>query len=126
MTRAIVFVRSDDFDSHATRCTLYAEEHGYELAGVVTDDWGAVLRMFKSGAADVAIISEESHLPAERKPRLEVVAGAAPEKWERRTRIRPAQSVPEVDDATVREVAAYREGYATGFADCTAIAHRKV
>jgi hypothetical protein len=87
MTRAIVFVRSDEFDPHATRCTIYAEEHGYELAGVVMDDWGAVIRMFENDEADVAVVSEESHLPARRKPRLEVVANAVADRWEKRTRV---------------------------------------
>lgn len=87
MTRAIVFVRSDDFDPHATRCTIYAEEHGYDLAGVVVDDWQAVIRMFENDEADVAVVSEESHLPKQRRPRLEVVANAASDRWEKRTRI---------------------------------------
>jgi hypothetical protein len=87
MTRAVVFVRSDEFDPHATRCTQYAEEKGYELTGVVVDNWDAVNQMLHDGEATVAIVSEESHLPAKRKPRVEVVANAAAGRWERRTRV---------------------------------------
>jgi hypothetical protein len=87
MTRAVVFVRSDEFDPHATRCTIYAEEQGYELTGIVVDDWDAVTRMLGDGEASVAIVSTENHLPAERKPRVEVVANAHSSRWEKRTRV---------------------------------------
>jgi hypothetical protein len=87
LTTAIVFVRSDDFDPHATRCTIYAQEQGYELAGVIVDDWDAVTRMLHDGDAGVAIVSTEEHLPPKRTPRVEVVANATGSRWERRTRV---------------------------------------
>lgn len=73
MTRAIVFVRSDEFDPHVTRCAAYAQEQGYEVAGVVLDDWAAVQKMLDEGQAGVAVVSTGSHLPAKRRPRVEVV-----------------------------------------------------
>jgi hypothetical protein len=87
MTRAIVFVRSDDFDPHATRCTMYAQEQGYELAGVIVDNWAAVQQMLGDGEASVALVSVEEHLPAKRSPRIEVVANQYGSRWEKRTRI---------------------------------------
>lgn len=73
MTKAIVFVRSDEFDPHVTRCAAYAEEQGYEVTGVVLDDWGAVQKMLNDGQAGVAVVSTGSHLPSKRRPRVEVV-----------------------------------------------------
>lgn len=87
MTRAVIYVPSDDFDPHAARCTIYAEERGYELAGIVRDDWAAVQRMLGDGEASVALVSIEEHLPAERKPRVEVVVNAAGSRWEKRTKV---------------------------------------
>lgn len=87
MTKAVIFVKSDDFDPHATRCTLYCEERGYEIAGVVMDDWGAVQQMLGDGQASVALVSTEEHLPAQRKPRIEVVANAISARWAKRTRV---------------------------------------
>ena len=87
MTRAVVFVRSDEFDPHATRCTIFAEEVGYEIAGIVRDDWPAVLKMLGDGEASVVLVSVEDHLPADRKPRIEVVANQGVRRFEARTRV---------------------------------------
>ncbi len=87
MTRAIMFIRSDDFDPHATRCTQHIEKQGYEFKGVVTDDWDAAQDMLDERKVDVVVVSTEEHLPAKRKPRIEVVANQAASIWEARTRV---------------------------------------
>jgi hypothetical protein len=87
VTRAIVFVPSDDFDPHATRCVAYAEERHYELVGVVRDDWNAVLRLIGDGQVGVVVVSDEAHLDPERQPRVEVVANQYSSRWEKRTRV---------------------------------------
>lgn len=90
MTRAIVFVPSDEFDPHAARCTAYAEDRGYELQGVIRDDWAAAQRMLGDGQTSVVIVSEESHLDPNRRPRIEVVANqysSRNSRWEQRTRV---------------------------------------
>lgn len=87
MTRAIVFVSSEEFDPHATRCTIYAEERGYELCGIVVDNWDEAQRMHDEHEIDVIVVSEESHVPPDRAPRIEVVAHAASSRDEERTRI---------------------------------------
>lgn len=87
MTRAIVYVPSKDFDPHAALCSVYATEHGYDIVGIVRDDWTAVQKMLGDGEASVALVSVEEHLPPKRKPRIEVVANAVKSRWEGRTRI---------------------------------------
>lgn len=87
MTRAVVYVPSGDFDPHAARCTAYAQERGYDLVGIVIDDWPAVQRMLAVGETSVVLVSEEQHLDPERKPRVEVVAAQSASRWEKRTRI---------------------------------------
>lgn len=71
---AIVYVLSEEFDPHATRCIAYIEERGYRLGGIVKDNWRAVLDAIAAGQADIVVVSEESHLDPKRQPRIEVVA----------------------------------------------------
>lgn len=87
MAKAVVFVRSDDFDPHATRCTIYCEEQGYELVGVILDDWDRVDEMRDRKEVNVVVVSEESHLDPDRPFRVEVVAHAASSRREGRTRL---------------------------------------
>lgn len=87
MTRAVVFVRSDEFDPHATRCTIFCEEQGWEFYGLIVDDWDEAQRMYDEREADVIVVSEESHLPADRTPRIVVVANVADHHGRERTRI---------------------------------------
>lgn len=87
MTRAVIFIPSGAFDPHAARCAAYAQERGYELVGIVRDDWAAVQRMMRDGEAAVVVVSTEDHLNPQRKPRVEVVANAAASRWEKRTKV---------------------------------------
>jgi hypothetical protein len=89
MTRAIIYIPAGEFDPHAARCVNYAEERGYELVGIVRDNWPAARKMAEDGGTTVVIVSEESHLDPERKPRIEVVANeySNGSRWERRTRV---------------------------------------
>lgn len=89
MTKAIIYLKSDDLDPHASRCAEYVERNGYELEGVVADDWSAAQAMLDSGQVGVVVASTEEHLPPKRRPRIEVVANERAGVWESRTRIIP-------------------------------------
>lgn len=87
MTRAIIFVPAGQFDPHAARCMERVVRDGYEFNGLVRDDWNEVQRMLDAGEASVAIVSVEEHLPPNRKPRIEIVGNATPDRYESRTRL---------------------------------------
>lgn len=90
MTRAIVFVPGDEFDPHAARCVAYAEDQGYDLIGIIRDNWPAAQKMLGDGETSVVIVSEQAHLDPARKPRVEVVADqyhSGTSGWEQRTRV---------------------------------------
>lgn len=90
MTRAVVYVPpTADFDQHAARCMEYCEQQGYELRGIIRNDWEAAERMMGDGETSVVIVSTEAHLDPQRKPRIEVVANQAATRHETRTRIIP-------------------------------------
>lgn len=89
MTKAVIYLRSDDFDPHASRCTEYVERQGYQLEGVVIDDWDAAQAMLDTGQVTVVVASTVEHLPPERRPRIEILANARAGMWEARTRIIP-------------------------------------
>lgn len=77
MSRAIIFVPSDEFEPHATIAMQHCAEQGYELQAIVRDDWPAVQRMLDADEASVAIVSDFKHLDPNRKPRVEI-AGQRP------------------------------------------------
>lgn len=92
VTSAVIFVKSTDFDPHATRCVAYCEERGYHLTGLIQDDWSAVVKTLAAGEAEVVVVSEERHLDPDRRPRIEIVAHqvAAPIRAQRTRIIRRA------------------------------------
>lgn len=91
MTRAIVYVPSGDFDPHAARCTAFSEERGYDLKGIVRDDWESVKKMMQNGEVSVVLVAVDGHLDPNRTPRIEVVAEQSTNqpasRWEKRTRV---------------------------------------
>lgn len=56
-------------------CLAYAErEHPeWTSAGVVVGQWTAVVQMLAGGQADVVVIAQRAHLPADRLPRVVAV-----------------------------------------------------
>lgn len=78
MTRAIIFVPSENYDEHAARCLSYCEQQGYEFTGIIRDDWEAAEKMMKDGQTSVVLVSVEAHLNPERKPRIEVLDQIVP------------------------------------------------
>lgn len=76
MTRAIVFVKTkiENYKNHAARCVEHSQAEGYDLQGVVADDWDAVKKMLGDGQTSVVLVATEEHLDPKRKPRIEVVA----------------------------------------------------
>lgn len=57
-------------------CGEYIERRGYRLAAVC-GAWGDAVRMVLAGEAEVVVVGRRDHLPADRKPRVEVVTEAA-------------------------------------------------
>lgn len=74
MTTAIVFVLTEylviDGATGTTHCTI----HGYDMRGLVLDDWKKACQYLADGLADVLVIADESHLDPDRVPRIEVVS----------------------------------------------------
>lgn len=89
MTKAIIYLKSDDLDPHASRCAEYVERKGYEFEGVVMDDWAAAQAMLDSHQVTVVVASTTEHLPPKRTPRIEIVANERAGMWEARTKIIP-------------------------------------
>jgi hypothetical protein len=87
VTKAIIYLKSDDLDPHASRCAEYLERQGYELEGVIMDDWDAAQAMLDSHQVAVIVASTTEHLPPKRRPRIEIVANERAGMWEARTRI---------------------------------------
>lgn len=78
MTRAIIFVPSENYDEHAARCLAYIEQQGYELRGIIRDNWAAAEEMMGNGETSVVLVSAEAHLDPARKPRIEVLDQIVP------------------------------------------------
>lgn len=71
---AIVFVMSNHLITDADRCIKYCLARGYHMVGVIKDDWMAAMDMLHDGRAEVLVIADPQHLPADRAPRVEYVA----------------------------------------------------
>jgi hypothetical protein len=87
VTRAIIYVPDGEFDPHASRCMEYCKRRGYKFEGIIRGDWEEANRMMQDGQTSVVLVSTESHLPPQRKPRIEVVANEEREPGMERTRI---------------------------------------
>jgi hypothetical protein len=87
MTRAVIYVPEGQFDPHADRCMDYLQKRGYQFQGLIRGDWAEAVRMMGDGETSVVLVSTDQHLPADRKPRVEVVADQPTEAGHRRTRI---------------------------------------
>lgn len=75
MTSAVVFVISKYLENDANQCLDYCAARGYEIAGLVRDDWDAALNVIRAGLATVVVVAAAERLDASCTPRMEVVAG---------------------------------------------------
>lgn len=85
-SRAVVFVKSTDFDPNAAQCMQYCEQQGYQFQGIVRDDWNVVERMFADDQATVAIVATAADLDPNRKRRIEIVANQPAARYEHHPR----------------------------------------
>lgn len=74
MTIAVVFVPAAHIAPYAKQCLDYCAVRGYDIAGVVRDDWAAVVAMMADHSAAVVVVARREHLDPHREPRLEVLA----------------------------------------------------
>lgn len=89
--RAIIYVAADgDVIRAEAACLEYCERHLYEVVALVHGDhaaelWnGGITAMLANGGADVVVVWTRSELPAQRLPRIEVVAEEPPPTGHRR------------------------------------------
>ncbi|SNY29178.1 hypothetical protein [Paractinoplanes atraurantiacus] len=75
---AIVFVLSGHLLPDADRCIRYCLSRGYNMIGVVRDDWRAAMEMLADGRAEVLVVADPQHLDPNRTPRVEYVSHAEP------------------------------------------------
>lgn len=79
MTSAIIFIPAAfHFATYAAQCLTYCAGRGYEVYGIVTTDWAAVLAVLSAGAAQVVVVARPDHLDPDRVPRIEVADPATP------------------------------------------------
>lgn len=70
----MVFVISDRLLPDAGICIEYCRVHGYNMCGIVRDDWVTAVDYMHSGRADVLVVADDHSLDPDRAPRVEVVA----------------------------------------------------
>lgn len=80
MTTAVIFVPAAlahvahvaHVAAYAAQCLDYCAVRGYEVAGVITTDWPAVVKVLTGGTASVVVVARPDHLDPLREPRIEV------------------------------------------------------
>jgi hypothetical protein len=75
MTNAVVFVLGNRLILDGNICLQYCLAHGYNMIGVVKDDWRQALDYLHDGTAAVLVVADERSF-ADQSPRIEVVAHA--------------------------------------------------
>jgi len=81
--RTVIYVPDTPETDRWYRLALqYCEMRRYEVVSVVTERtgggcWTDVVEMLRTGEADVVVIGRRDHLPAQRRPRVEVIAEAS-------------------------------------------------
>lgn len=99
--RAIIWVPSgNDAERWKRVCVDYCERRGYDIVSViyVQSDGLAEWRQLAAMADEyeVLVVGRQDHLPAQRSPRVEVVADAGQPPWRRRPRRLPRRSRGEI------------------------------
>src|SRR5258707_6855157 len=85
-TRTIIYVPdTPDTDRWYRLALEYCERRRYSVVGLVAEKpegggWQAVLELFRADAADVVVVGRRDHLPAQRRPRMQVIAQAPPRR----------------------------------------------
>jgi len=80
--RTIIYVPDTADTDRWYRLALdYCERRRYEVVSVVTERsdggcWADVVEMLRVGEAEVVVVGRRDHLPAQRRPRVEVIAEA--------------------------------------------------
>lgn len=74
---AIVYSPAGDYVAAAARCMDHCRNRGYEFVGIVRS-WAAAQRMLDERLVAVAVVDQHHDLPADRVPRVEVVAEYVP------------------------------------------------
>lgn len=74
-THAIVFVLSGRLLPDADRCIQYCIARGYEMSGVIRDNWEIAMQYLADGRAEVLVVADERSF-VDRTPRVEVAAHA--------------------------------------------------
>jgi hypothetical protein len=70
----MVFVLSRRLVPDVGVCIEYCLTQGYNMRGVVQDDWVKACDYLHSGEADVLVVADDRSLNPDRAPRVEVVA----------------------------------------------------
>jgi hypothetical protein len=78
MVNAVVFVLTRHLLPDAELCISYCIAHGYNMIGVVKDDWTAATQYLYSGKAHVLVAADARHVDPDRQPRVEFVADHGP------------------------------------------------
>lgn len=77
MVNAVIYVPpSNDSERWLAVCGAYCARHRYQIVAVATD-WDDVVTLLRRDEAAVAVVANRSQLPADRTPRLEIIAEAA-------------------------------------------------
>jgi len=77
--RAVIWIAADpEWDRYAGWCVSYCTRKGYDIVAVVDGRAGGryddAWQLTRDGRADVIVTPARDHLPADRLPRIEVVA----------------------------------------------------
>lgn len=78
MTNAVVFVLSQYLMADADRCIRHCLMQGYNMIGVVHDDWSAAIAMLRQGKASVVVVAAPDRIDPDREPRIEYVTHRGP------------------------------------------------
>lgn len=70
----MVFVLSHRLYPDVGICIQFCIAHGYDMGGVIQDDWQKAVDYLYSGKCDVIVVADERSLDPDRAPRVEVVA----------------------------------------------------
>lgn len=92
--RAVIFIPDTGAIEAAARCMAFVRRHRYHLVGTVTGSWEKAQEAIRDTGAQVLVIDQRGHMPADAEPRLEVVAeqdrpmaGRNQSRIHRRTRV---------------------------------------
>lgn len=74
---AVIFVPEAEHLVYIAQCTEYCQNQGYQIAGVIRDDWRATVAMLSTGLATIIIMARPDHFDPAWEPRVEFVSDAA-------------------------------------------------